>query len=557
MNRLRTVIGIAAVLLFLAGFNLLILREELFTSAVLNTFMGGLALGTLWLLLSGVNLLRRKNDASIAMLNSVVSSFVFLGICMTAYAIIEREDLSWDLTQEGRRELAPQTKLILQSLTNPVEITCFFIRSGDDRIRVAQDKTERFLRQCQRFSDRLEVEFIDPQQHPERVKALNMIRVSNVGTIVIRSGTRQREIPLSDVNARLEERTFTNTLLNVSRESIPKVYFLLGHSERDIIDDDPKHGGSNFALWLKKEAHEVGRCIISPDNPLLPEDCTVLIINGYQSDLQPHEIPALDQFIQDGGRLLILVNVQMLENNDARVQEQMRPWLNRRFGINLGSNIIVSKMAQSYEIGFVPDFEIIGGTTGAVPPDPAFRGSFNKLHPITRNLDKQVLLSFIRTVSLDEDLPEGVSGSVLMRTPPDTWAETDLQAVVSQQSISENPHEASGPNPVMVAVAARSNRPVADGDLMREARIVVLGDADLTMNEQMNSVSNQDLLLNSMAWLTETEELIAIRPTANLDQPLILSTKQQRLIAWVASLGAVQAIALIGALVYARRRRYR
>ncbi len=557
MSRLRTAIGVATVLLFLVGFNLLILREELFTSAVLNTFMGGLALGIVWLLLSGVNLLRRKNDASIAMLNSVVSSFVFLGICMTAYAIIEREDFSWDLTQEGRRELAPQTKLILQSLTNPVQVTCFFIRSGDDRVRVAQEKTERFLRQCQAISDRLEVEFIDPQQHPERVKALNMIRVSNVGTIVIRSGTRQREIPLSDVNARLEERTFTNTLLNVSRESIPKVYFLLGHGERDVIDEDPKYGGSKFAVWLQREAYQVGRCIIPPDNPVLPEDCDVLIINGYKSDLQPHEIQVLEQFIQDGGRLLILVNVQMRVDNDARAREQMRPWLNRRFGINLGSNVIVSKIAESFAIGFVPDFQIIGGITGAVPPDPAFRGSFNKLHPITRNLDKQVILSFVRTVSMDENLPEGVSGSVLMRTPPGTWAETDLEAVSTEEAIREDPEEESGPNPVMVAVAARSNRPVADGDLMREARVVVLGDADLTMNEQMDRISNQDLLLNSMAWLTETEELIAIRPTANLDQPLILSTKQQRAIAWIASLGAVQAIALIGALVYARRRRYR
>ena len=92
---------------------------------------------------------------------------------------------------------------------------------------------------------------------------------------------------------------------------------------------------------------------------------------------------------------------------------------------------------------------------------------------------------------------------------------------------------------------------------MREARVVVLGDADLSLNEYIDFVSNQDLLLNSIAWLTESEELIAIRPTANTDQPLILSASQQRMISWVASLGAVQAIALVGLFVYARRRKYR
>ncbi len=557
MSRLRNALAAAAVILLVAGFNLLILRESLFNSAVLGPLIGGLALGFVWLLWSGASLLRGRNDASTGMLNAVIGSFVFLGICMTVFAFIQREDVSWDLTQEGRRELAPQTKIILQSLTHPVEITCFFIRSGDDRVRVAQEKTQRFLRQCQEISDRLEVEFVDPERHPERVQALNMLRVSNVGTVVVRSGARQREIPLSDVNARLEERTFTNALLNVSRESIPKVYFLTGHGERDIRSGDPKTGAANFRAWLEKEAHEVGRCVITVDNPSLPQDCSVLIINGYKSDLQPHEIQALDQYMADGGRLLVLVNVQMVQENEFAVKEQLRPWLQNRFGIRVGPDIVVSNATQSYRIMFLPDFELLGGSAAQVPPNPGFRGSFNNLHAITRNLDKQLVLSVIRTVSLDANLPEGVSGSVLMRTTPDTWAETDLSAVVNGEAITQDPDEASGPNPVMVAVAARSNRSVGGGDRTREGRVIVLGDADLSLNEYINLVSNQDLLLNSIAWLTENEELIAIRPTANVDQPLILTPSQQRMIAWIASLGAVQAIALAGILVFLQRRKYR
>ena len=95
------------------------------------------------------------------------------------------------------------------------------------------------------------------------------------------------------------------------------------------------------------------------------------------------------------------------------------------------------------------------------------------------------------------------------------------------------------------------------GEGLRDARVVVLGDADISTNEAVNHVSNQDLLLNSIAWLTENEELIAIRPTAGADQPLILSRDQQRMIAWIASLGAVQAIALSGVIVFLFRRRYR
>ena len=557
MTRLRLAVGVAALILLVVGLNLMILRETLFNVNVLTPLLGGLGLGVLWLVLRAVSLLGSPNETSRGVFNSVLSSVVFLGICMTIYAFVEREDLSWDLTQEGRRDLAPQTKIILESLTNPVEITCFFVRAAEDRVRIAQDKTERFLRRCQEYSDRLSVEFIDPQKHPERVEALNMLRVSTVGTVVVRSGTRQREIPLSRVNARLEERSFTNALLNVSRESIPKVYFLTGHGERDIRSGDPKTGAANFRAWLNKEAYEVRRCVITVDNPSLPEDCSVLIINGYQSDLQPHEIKALDQYMADGGRLMVLVNPQLVQESEFAVKEQLRPWLQNRFGIRVGADIIVSNATQSYEIMFLPDFSVLGESAAQVPWSQEFRGSFNNLHAITRDLDKQLVLYFLRTVSLDANLPEGVSASVLMRTMPDTWAETDLSAVFDRDAIAQDPDEASGPNPVMVAVAARSNRSIGGGDRTREGRVVVLGDADLSLNEYINRVSNQDLLLNSIAWLTENEELIAMRPTANVDQPLILSQNEQRLIAWIASLGAVQAIALAGILVYLQRRKYR
>ena len=185
---------------------------------------------------------------------------------------------------------------------------------------------------------------------------------------------------------------------------------------------------------------------------------------------------------------------------------------------------------------FIPDFTLLGDFADA-GKDNAFRGSFNDRHAITRTLDKQLVLPVIRTVSLIDEMPEGVSGEVLIRSTPDTWAESDLRAVVDGISINMDPGESLGPNPVMVAVAARSRRAVAAGERMRDARVVVLGDADISTNEAINHVSNQDLLLNSIAWLSENEELIAIRPTADEDQPLILSRDQQGIIAWIATLG--------------------
>jgi hypothetical protein len=65
-----------------------------------------------------------------------------------------------------------------------------------------------------------------------------------------------------------------------------------------------------------------------------------------------------------------------------------------------------------------------------------------------------------------------------------------------------------------------------------------------------------NFVMNAMAWLAETEELIAIRPTGKEDRPLMLSEGQQRAIVWIAVLGTLQAAAAAGVAVYLYRRKY-
>jgi ABC-type uncharacterized transport system involved in gliding motility auxiliary subunit len=102
-----------------------------------------------------------------------------------------------------------------------------------------------------------------------------------------------------------------------------------------------------------------------------------------------------------------------------------------------------------------------------------------------------------------------------------------------------------------------------DSGRAREARIVVVGDADLTLNSVVDPVhrighaGHHNFILNAVAWLSENEELIAIRPTAEEDEPLILSEQEEKTIIWVAALGTTQAVALAGLAAFLLRRKHR
>lgn len=556
MNLVRRISGTIAIAGILLALNFLVLEKSAFVIQVLIP----LGIGALATLVWSVTVIggRARTGAAFSGrgLNSVFASIVFLGICIALYAFVRRWDTTWDLTREGRRELYTQTVQVLRGLNEDVEVTCFFVHALDARVDLAQDKTERFLARCQKYSSHLKVEFIDPQVDNRKLTALNLERISRVGTVVLKSGVRQKVLPLSDVTSRLEERAFTNALINVSRETSPKIYFLTGHRERDIANRDEKVGASVFKEQLEREAYQVGRHLIAYTNPMIPEDCAVLVVNGFQTDFQVHELRALDEYLDRGGRLLVLVNPWMVEEGSLPAVEQFRPWVQQRFGIILGNDLLASPVTDGFHIGFIPDFSILSEYAYAADAPSGFRGSFNATHPITRGFDAQLLLPWVRTVSLDPNMPEGVVGSVLLRSTPDTWAETDIQAVLNEEPTSQNPDEVGGPNSVAVAVTMHTDTPTGDGIRTRDARIVVIGDADLSLNEGLLQHGNLNLLLNSVAWLAEKEELIAIDRTREQDPPLYLSEAEERTVAWIASMGTVQLIAIAGALTYFYRRKF-
>jgi len=118
--------------------------------------------------------------------------------------------------------------------------------------------------------------------------------------------------------------------------------------------------------------------------------------------------------------------------------------------------------------------------------------------------------------------------------------------------------ETAGPLPMAVAVAARTDLVVDDTTgRTRDARIVVAGDSDFASNGLLSVVpGNLNFTLNAMAWLSENEELMAIRAAGKQDPPIQLSGFDERAVVYVAVLGTVQAVVAAGCLAYWRRRRH-
>ena len=561
MTRLRSICGLAALITLAVGLNMLVLKENLLGPAVLGLLGTSLLTGVVWVAWSLTAVARhsQREGRMLYGLNTLLTSVAFLGICIVIYAFAQHGHHSWDLSKEGRRTLSEQTVQVLENLSKDVEVVGFFLQVDDELVRIAKEKTERFLEQCQEHTSHLNVEFLDPQVDRARLEGLSITHASTQGTVVIRCGNRQKVIMLSGGSPRMEERDFTNAVINVIRETQPKVCFLTGHGERSLEDKDEQKGGSMLKTVLESESYVAERISIEIGQPEIPPDCAILFINGMglsgpQSDLHPEEIKAIQAFLDRGGRFVLLIDSRRKIFTAEQQVEQLSPWLEQKFGIIIGNDVALSP-ANRWNVEFTGKKNAFREFDKEAVNE--FTGSFNAGHRITQNFDQKLLFSAACTVRLADKMPEKVVGTQLLRTTPDFYAETDLATLMSQGKASKSPEEKSGPLSMAVAVTAQTDFAVGDSGQTRDARLVVVGDSDFASNGQIAAIpGNLNFILNSMAWLSESEDLIAIRATGKQDPPVMLSDLDRRACVWVAVLGTLQTVVLAGLLVYLTRRRY-
>lgn len=568
----RTTVGFGGLLFLALAVNMMAWQGKVFSALALAPLLFAAVLGVVWLVMLAAGVFSqqgRGTGRALGGLNAVIASVVVLLICMVAYAFVHKWDASWDLTQEGRRELAPQTVQLLQSMMEVVEVSCFFLNTDDDLVLIGRDKTRRFLEDCQKQAaldaqgePLLKFEFLDPQRDVARLVDLELnTRVSPQGTVVVRTPDNRknkRVLVLSGASPRLNEREFAQALINVLRDSRPRVGMLTGHGERSIRDDHEREGGSAFGNLLAGEGYDCAEVQISLVAPAVPDNCDVLIINNPQSDLPPPEVQALDAFIDRGGRLLVLMDPWRRVTPGLDRTENFRPWLKDRLLIDIGADVLVTDRAPTgvspLELQLRTDMAPFGNDPNA---DPNWRGCYRSDHPVTMTLDQVMLLRWARTVRFEDDELGGVLGSELLRCIPGYWAESDVAGLFGKEKVRPDGDEPEG----ALSIAAGVTVGATDHESQNmRARVVVVGNANMAANESLvgdgAAPGNVNFLLNAMAWLTQSEELIMMRASGVEDPPVVLSPAQRRGVLWFSTLLTTQLVVAAGVAVFFLRRRY-
>ena len=279
------------------------------------------------------------------------------------------------------------------------------------------------------------------------------------------------------------EENITNALLRMARRSSPKVYFTIGHGEADPASERD-HGFSALMSALRNEGMELS-AFVGATHAEVPGDASLLLVAAPDRNLLEAEIEALDRYLTGGGRLLVLIEPGV-ETNLIGLLE--------RWGFDLPPAIVADRQSSP----LLEEPQPVSLVVNAFAPG----------HTITRKMSRRtmVLMAGVRPV-LPQRKPEPQDRmSGLAFSSRRAWAEPDVPGALSGREIGPEGSPMSG---FEIPLASAGRYPRGDG---AEARIVVMGDSDFASNRWLRSLYNLDLALNSVLWLAEDDERVAIRP---------------------------------------------
>ena len=456
---------------------------------------------------------------------------VFIAILVTVNYLGVRYNKTYDATENKLYSLSGQTLKVLDGLEEELKIYYFDQAPLFERVRGS-------LVQYENASSLVRVSYIDPDSKPELTREMN---VSTYGTLFVEyAGNREK------ANSTSEE-DITNTILRVIKGQEKTACFLSGHGEADL--EDAERNGFAGAKTETEGANYQTRTVSLLENPLIPADCTALVIAGPANDYLEPEIDILKKYVETGGRAIFLLD----NERSPRLVEMLAAW-----GIRVKDDLIV-------------DLSGIGQLYGRGPLTPLV--AEYESHPITDVMGgSATFFPMSRTVE-PGDSADGWTTAKLFGTTAGSFATEDFEIV--DEKLKRNPDQETQ-GPISIAVAATFDVPAEesgdadngdndgagddaavdddDADDEKQGRVVVIGTSIFARNNSLGLGSNSDLFLNILSWLSSDEDLISIRPKDPADTPLDLSSSDMSRVFFLTVLGFPLMIIVAGINAWWRRR---
>lgn len=435
---------------------------------------------------------------------------VVIAILVAINWLANRYNKSYDATANKRYTLSEQTKKIVHELKGDATITYIDRTSQFDQ---AKSLLERYAN----LSPKIHINYVDYMKNPTVARSYNL---KYPGTAFIEYDKKREEAKA------MTEEGITGALIRAEKGGTKKVCFVQGSGEHSL-DESGQNGLSRFKDALSKESYDATPVNLL-QNAQVPKDCTVLVVAGPQYDYQAPEVSAIQNYVQNGGRAMLLLDppLQMGRTTTSRnegLEKMLAAW-----GVTVGNDLVLEVNPIGQLFGLGPEVPLITSY-----------GS----QPIVTDLHSATGFPLAQSINIANK--DKTTVEKLFSTGNNAEATTNL----SSQSVTlGDPKNQKGPFTLGAAGTYSTGKPNEQG------RFVVIGNSGFAANNFISFNANRDLAMNAINWLAQDEDLISIRPKQAEDRRLNVNAAQMRLFLYFALIALPLLIIGSGISVFLKRR---
>jgi len=482
-----------------------------------------------------------------SILTLILFAFILLAINYLAF----RHYIHKDLSTSQLYSLSPKTVDFLKKLDSPVTVYTFL----DERNGGQLEQINLLLKEYQLTGGKnFAVEKIDPAYDLARAAELQkkLHFDGNDHLVIFTYKDRNRFVKqddLFDVNPMTGqtgsfkgEQQFTSALLNLLEGKTSKVYFTEGHGEHSLQDSQSQNGYGLLGQSLKNENMEVDTLNLAAKGEV-PTDADAVVIAGPAIAFSPMEALALEKYVDNNGKLLVLLDPYITLGLDD---------LLKKYGLKYDNDLVLYRTMTAT------------GTQMTVPLAFIYQGGFSP-HPITSkfaqaNLQMQIVGARSITLIPDEKGQPNPKTQFLLQTDPNAFGwvnQTPTAGADMLQFKDRTFNKASDvPGPVTIAVEYDAGTVVDPNSkaAMPATRIVAVGASKFAENDATDPMG-VNFFTNALDWLVKKDAVLDISPKKPQEYGISLSPMQMRTLWWCALVFIPGAALAMGIFTWFSRRK--
>ena len=430
-----------------------------------------------------------------------------------------------DVSSSKLYTIGDETKKVLKALDKDVTIYQIAQSGSED------DTISNLLKRYKDESKHIKVEVKDPVVNPKFASEYTTDDLAANSLIVV-CGDRNKVISYNDMySTSVDYNTWQQTTTGfdgegqitsaigyVTSEDIPIMYTLSGHGEKDL--------DSSFKEDIQKANIDIKELNLLTEGKV-PDDADCLMIVSPTSDISEEEKTEILDYLEAGGKAMIFSDYTQddLPNFDAVLAS---------YGVKRAEGIVFEGDSQHYGMQ-MPYYLVPTVNSTDASSETASAGSY-------------VLAPYAQGIQKTDDVRDTVTIDSILTTSDQAYSKTNMQS----SQIEKEDDDVNGPFDLGVAITEK-----LDDD--KETQIVYYSTANLMESQvnQMVSGGNEKLLLESLSWMTSTDESSSVSISSKSLQSTSLTVTDYDAAFWkICTIGLIPGVFLVaGFLIWLRRRK--